>query len=33
MSFVWKKVKIEATLEQKEDSTLAIVQGNALKAT
>jgi hypothetical protein len=33
MSFLWKGVKIEATLEQKDDSSLATIKGNAEKAT
>jgi hypothetical protein len=33
MSFVFNGVKIEATLEQKDGSSLSIVKGNALKAT
>jgi len=32
MSFVWKGVKIEATMEQKIDSTLSVIKGNAEKA-
>jgi hypothetical protein len=33
MCFVWNGVKIEATMEKVADSSLAIVQGNAEKAT
>jgi hypothetical protein len=33
MSFIFKGVKIEATLEQKTDSSLSIIKGNANKAT
>ena len=33
MNFVWNGVKIEAVLEQKDGSPLAIVRGNASKAT
>jgi len=32
MNFIFKGVKIEATLEQKEDSSIAVVEGNADKA-
>lgn len=33
MCFIWNGVKIEATLEQKENSSLTIVRGKAEKAT
>jgi hypothetical protein len=32
MSFIWKGIKIQATLEEKTDSSLAIITGNAEKA-
>ena len=32
MSFVWEGVKIKATIEQKSDSSIATVTGNASKA-
>jgi len=32
MSFIFNGIKIEATLEQKDDSSLAVVSGNASKA-
>ena len=33
MSFIFKGVKIQASLEQKNDSVLAVIKGNAEKAT
>lgn len=33
MCFIWNGVKIEATLEQKENSSIALVKGTAEKAT
>lgn len=33
MCFLYKGIKIEATIEQKDGSSLATIRGNALKAT
>lgn len=33
MSFILKGVEIEATLEKSKDSSLAVIKGNAMKAT